>query len=123
VVLDTLGLLALVNAEPGADVVAAALVEAAISAVNLAEVVTKLIDVGVPPAAARSETASLVRVVDLDSESANATARLRAAARWAGLSLGDRDCLALGEILGQPVLTADRAWQVLSIGIEIRLIR
>jgi PIN domain nuclease of toxin-antitoxin system len=123
-VLDASALLALVNGEPGADVVAAALAEAAIGAVNLAEVVTKLIDVGVPPEEAWSETTNLVPVVvDFNPELANATARLRPATRSAGLSLGDRACLALGEVLRQPVLTADRAWQSLSIGVEIRLIR
>jgi PIN domain nuclease of toxin-antitoxin system len=123
-VLDASALLALVNAERGADVVAAALGEAAISAVNLAEVVTKLIDIGVPAPEAWSETASLVPVVvDFGPELANATARLRAATRRAGLSLGDRACLALAESLQQPALTTDRAWQGLSLGIEIRLIR
>ena len=123
-VLDASALLALINAEPGAEIVAAALGEAAIGAVNLAEVVTKLIDLGVPAADAWSETASLVPVVvDFGPELANATARLRAATRQAGLSLGDRACLALAKRLGQPVLTTDRAWGDLSIGVEIRLIR
>jgi ribonuclease VapC len=123
-VLDASALLALINAEPGADIVAAALDEAAISAVNLAEVVTKLIDIGVPALQAWSETASLVPVVvAFGLDLANAAARLRTATRRAGLSLGDRACLALAESLQQPVLTTDRAWQSLSIGVEIRLIR
>jgi PIN domain nuclease of toxin-antitoxin system len=68
--------LALVNAEPGAEVVAAALGEARIGAVDLAEVVTKLIDIGVPAAEAWSETASLVStIVDFGPELANASAR------------------------------------------------
>jgi ribonuclease VapC len=43
--------------------------------------------------------------------------------RQRGLSLGDRACLALAESLRQPVLTTDRAWRGLSVGVEIRLIR
>jgi ribonuclease VapC len=39
-VLDASAMLALVNSEPGAEIVAAALGEATIGAVNLAEVVT-----------------------------------------------------------------------------------
>jgi uncharacterized protein with PIN domain len=55
-VLDASALLALVNAEPGADIVASALGAAVISAVNLAEVVTRLIDIGVPAQEAGCET-------------------------------------------------------------------
>ncbi len=46
-VLDASALLALINAEPGGDVVAAALPEASISVINLTEVVTKMIDIGI----------------------------------------------------------------------------
>jgi ribonuclease VapC len=123
-VLDASALLALVNAEPGAEIVAAALGEATIGAVNLAEVVTKLIDIGVPASEAWSETANLVpTIVDFGPELANVTARLRTTTRRRGLSLGDRACLALAESLGQPVLTTDRAWHDLSIGVEVCLIR
>ena len=41
----------------------------------------------------------------------------------AGLSLGDRACLALGKRLNLPVLTADKVWTSLSLGITINLIR
>jgi len=43
--------------------------------------------------------------------------------RSSGLSFGGRACLALAEHRGVPVVTADRSWQSLNIGIEIRLIR
>ena len=44
--------------------------------------------------------------------------------RAAGLSLGDRACLALGRTLARKVLTADRAWKGLAIdGVEVELIR
>ena len=50
-------------------------------------------------------------------------AHIRAASRSAGLSLGDRACLALAGRLGLPALTADRQWRDLQVGVEIRLIR
>jgi ribonuclease VapC len=48
---------------------------------------------------------------------------LRQPTRRIGLSLGDRACLALGRRLGLPVLTADREWAAVSVGVEVRLIR
>jgi PIN domain nuclease of toxin-antitoxin system len=123
-VLDASALLALINAEPGWEVVASALGEAAISAVNLAEVVTKMIDVGIPEDDAWVEAADLVpAVIDFGPELAGATAKLRPATRSLGLSLGDRACLALAQALHVPALTADSAWRRLSIGVEIRFLR
>jgi ribonuclease VapC len=123
-ILDASALLALINSEPGADIVADALAGASISAINLCEVVTKMIAFGMPPEEAWSEAADLVPIViDFGPELARATAQLRTATRSAGPSLGDRACLALAEKLRLPALTADRSWETLSIGIEIRLIR
>lgn len=123
-VLDASALLALINAEPGAEMVAAALADATIGTVNLAEVVTKLIELGIREQDAWAEASDLVpRVVDFDLDLARRTARLRPPTRAFGLSLGDRACLALAEFLRLPVLTADRAWQKLSLPVDIRLIR
>lgn len=51
IVLDASALLALLNQEPGSDVVANLIAEAAISTVNLAEVVAKLSEAGLPQTA------------------------------------------------------------------------
>lgn len=40
-----------------------------------------------------------------------------------GLSLGDRACLSLAVLRGLPVLTADRVWARLTVGIEVHCIR
>jgi len=48
---------------------------------------------------------------------------LRPQTKGIGLSLGDRACLALGRHMRLPVLTADRAWAKLRVGVEIRVIR
>jgi PIN domain nuclease of toxin-antitoxin system len=124
-VLDASALLAYVLDEPGADLVETAMVEsAAVGTVNLAEVLTKLADVGVDPGAAMVRIGALpVDAVAFDEELAVETARLRPLTAAAGLSLGDRACLALGLRLGRPVLTADAAWRGLVPGVEVCVIR
>ena len=123
-VLDASALLALLNGEPGAEEVAAVLHEAAISTVNLSEVVAKLAEAGMPEPAIREAFQMLpLEVVPFDMEQAYEAGVLRPATRVAGLSLGDRSCLALAKRLGLPALTTDRTWEQLSVGAEVRAIR
>ena len=49
--------------------------------------------------------------------------RLRPLTRDAGLSLGDRACLAPARRLEAPALTADTDWQGLAHGVELRSVR
>ncbi|MHB8575791.1 MAG: type II toxin-antitoxin system VapC family toxin [Dehalococcoidia bacterium] len=123
--LDASALLAHFLDEPGKQAVAAALLAgAAISAVNLAEVLARLHQNGTHELALRQAVARLgLDVVPFDEDLAYRTAVLRPLTRHLGLSLGDRACLALAQKLGLPVLTADRAWADLSLGITIQLIR
>ena len=125
-VLDASALLALINAEPGAERVLRALLESecVLVSVNLTEVLTRLIDRGASAqeAADRIQTTGLT-VVAFDQTLAVAAAKLRTATRSKGLSLGDRACLALAQQLGSTALTADRAWSELDLGIEIEVIR
>jgi ribonuclease VapC len=50
-------------------------------------------------------------------------ARLRPITKRQGLSLADRECLALAERLGVPALTADRKWLEADVAAEVQLIR
>ena len=50
-------------------------------------------------------------------------AALRQATRHAGLSLGDRACLATAQSLGVRAVTADRNWANLPPEIQVQLIR
>ena len=63
------------------------------------------------------------QVIDWLLEEDNPPVRLRTLTRVQGLSLGDRSCLALGLRLGRPVLTADRGWLAVDVGVSVRLIR
>jgi PIN domain nuclease of toxin-antitoxin system len=58
-----------------------------------------------------------------DERAAWEAGALRAGTRKAGLSLGDRACLALARDLGVPALTADAAWAKVPSGVEVRLVR
>ncbi len=123
-VIDASALLALLQDEPGGDRVAEALPDAVISAVNIAEVVTKLCDKGFQPDQARDTLEMLsLNVVDFDLAQAVAVGALRRTTRAFGLSLGDRACLALAARSGASAMTTDRAWAQLEIGISVDVIR
>ena len=116
--------LALLLAEPGAQRVAELLPEAAISAVNLSEVVAKLAEHGMPEGAIRSAIEGLMLSVrDFDAAAAVAAGLLRPHTRALGLSLGDRACLALGHDLGRTAVTTDRRWSDTNVGVDVEVIR
>jgi ribonuclease VapC len=122
-VLDSSAVLALLLDEPGVERVKSTLPGALLSTVNLAEIVTKLCERGMPVDDARSVVEAIgVEFVDFSTEQACLTSGLRNATRTLGLSLGDRACLALAKMRGVPALTADTAWAGLP-GAEIVLIR
>ena len=124
VVLDASAVVALLSDEPGAERVEAALAGSVLSTVNWSEVAQAVLrDGGDPQADLVELRASGVRLEPLDDAVALEAARLHASTRTAGLSLGDRCCLALAAALGRPALTADRAWADLSVGADVEVLR
>lgn len=122
-VLDASAIFALLDQEPGWETVDA-VTRRVVSVVNVAEVGTVLVNRGYIVEQFVLVLASLqLETIDFDSRQAYETARLRAATKSAGLSLGDRACLALAGALRLPVLTADRAWRDIDVGVTIELIR
>lgn len=130
-VLDASAALALLNDEDGGEVVSNAIADgAAISVVNLAEVLSKVAERGSDPAEAAAElrkaegSKRALMIEPLTAADCVAVARLRPITKQRGLSLADRACLALAERLGIPALTTDEAWEdVPDLDIEVRLIR
>ena len=123
-VLDSSAVLAVVLNEPGASLVKTGARGTAISAVNLAEVVSKLCD----QLLSKEQIVSIVdglglEVAPFDESQAIIAGHLRVATRHLGLSLGDRACLALAISEKATVLSADRSWAGLDLGIEIKVIR
>jgi PIN domain nuclease of toxin-antitoxin system len=126
VVLDASAVLALMDGEPGDDAVAAVLPGARLSAVNLAEVVSKLAERGMPAEQAHADALALgVDVVAFDGDLALDAGALRPLTRAAGLSLGDRSCLALARRHQAAVLTTEARWEPVAkvVGVTIRNIR
>ncbi len=123
-VLDTSALLAYVNGEPGADDVAAVIGDAAISTVNYAEAVTKLVDKGMPVNLARTALGIAgLDIVDFDRRLAEQAGAMFVTTKPFGLSLGDRACLALAAREGVAAFTGDRVWSKLGSEFKVRLIR
>ena len=123
-VLDASALLALLNAEKGADLVQGFLPQSIISAVNLAEVVTRLSAVGMLEDQIRDALAYLgLEIIPFDEDQAFQSGLLYISTQPFGLSLGDRACLALAQTTGATAVTSDRAWKDLDIKVDIKLIR
>lgn len=125
-VLDASALVALLRGEPGGIRVKDALAESAMTTVNLAEVIGHFARKGASEAEIRGMLDPLPFArVPLDDELAYRAGLLLPVTRSAGLSLGDRACLALAQRLDVPALTADRAWQTIAApaGVRVELIR
>ncbi len=124
VVLDSSALLALLNDEPGADVVAGLLRNSAMSTVSVSEVTARLAEAGIREHDIRRAVGGFVLdIVPFDAEQAVQAGMLRRATMSAGLSLGDRACLVLAKRLGVPAATADQAWRRVDVGVQLTLIR
>ncbi len=123
-VLDSSAVLAVLNNEVGSQTVIAILDDALISAVNHAEVVSKLVEQGATLEQARVTLRAIdVAVAVFDRATAERAGELRSTTKRLGLSLGDRACIALAERERTPVLTGDRRWAEVACEAEIRLIR
>jgi PIN domain nuclease of toxin-antitoxin system len=124
VVLDASALLALLSRESGHEEIARVIPGAAISAVNLSEVVARMAESGMPEDTIREALGGLaLETHDFGQELVFQAGWLRPLTRSRGLSLGDRACLALGQRLDLPVLTTDQAWEDLDLDVQVRLVR
>ncbi len=123
-VLDTSVLLAITFSEPGSENVRPRISGGLMCSVNVTEVLTKYLDRGASEAdALLSFQEFLLNVHDYDAHLAVQAGLLRSSTRHLGLSLGDRACLALALREKATVLTADRTWTKLDVGVGIEVIR
>jgi ribonuclease VapC len=127
-VMDASAILALMQAEKGWEVVDDLIREqqCVASCVNIAEVGTRMIDKGLAPSQLERTLKELdIQPVDFDLEQSTLCAELRLSTKFAGLSLGDRACLALTKLMDGTAVTSDRAWLDITevTQIKVRMIR
>lgn len=123
-VLDSSAVLAVIFEEPGAENVYPILERASISAVNLSEVVTKLVErEGTDEDISADLNDLKLNVVSFESDQAVTAGLLRRTTRVRGLSFGDRACLALAAAEQATVVTTDRAWAELDLPVPVLLLR
>jgi ribonuclease VapC len=122
-VLDSSAVLAVLQQENGAEKAITFFPNAIISTINVAEVLSKLIEKGADIETA-IETFELlgIEALDFDFEQAAKAAELRPLTKHLGLSLGDRSCLALAILKNYVAVTADKEWQKLTF-CKVELIR
>lgn len=112
--------------EPGSDQVAQYLPGALVSSVNVAEVATRLHALDMPGETIETVIETLqLTILSFDYEQALATGALRFATKSAGLSLGDRSCLACAVSRQASACTADTAWSDVAkpAGVDVIQIR
>lgn len=124
-VLDASAILALLNAEPGTEMLTSEILsDSTCSTVNLAEVQSKLVSLGGAAEEAWDDALSPIREsAPFTEEHSEIAGNLVKQTRTLGLSLGDRACLALAIALGATVYTADKSWKKLKLDVKIQVIR
>jgi ribonuclease VapC len=123
-VLDASALLAFLRDEPGAEKVSSVITRSCISAVNLAETISKMVEYGKPLDEVSFQIERLrIPVIPFDTAQAKIVASLWKATRVVGASLGDRACLSLALQTSLPALTTEREWGKCGLNIEIVKIR
>jgi ribonuclease VapC len=122
--LDASALLAAIFNEPGADRVLELFDDSEIHAVNLAEVMGKMVAIGKPveEVITKIDDLSLDVIEGLGIEQAREIARLTPEARRLGLSLGDCVCLTIAKWMGMTAVTAERRWSELR-GYEVKVLQ
>lgn len=111
IIFDASALLVLLNQETGCEIVEKHLPHAIMSTVNIAEVITVLIDLGIPHKTAREMVIEIIKeIVPFELQHAFTSASMKKMTKPYGLSFGDRACLTLAKLKNLPVLTADKIW-------------
>jgi ribonuclease VapC len=116
VLFDASALLALIRKERGYEQLEPLLACSCISAVNLTEVVSVLVRVGIPEIEIKEIVNEIIpEVLAFDHQVGILAGSLIKNTKALGLTLGDRACIATGIIHNMLVYTADQVWKDLQI--------
>lgn len=122
-VVDASVVLAVCHQEQGSDQAREAIRRGLISTVNLSEVYEKAIKYGRLPIAEAIVHAAALEIIEFNELHALQAAKIAEEAKMKGISFADRACLALGLQENLPVVTGDRVWKSLDLGIKVELFR
>lgn len=124
---DASAILVWLKQEPGVERLENLLASAdghLVSAVNLAEVAGWFDERGMPTERIREMLRELdIDVVPFDFDDALTSGLLRTTTRPLGLSLGDRACIATARRRRAVVVTADREWLKVDLGVGVECLR
>jgi ribonuclease VapC len=124
VVVDSSAALAFLRQEPGGELAPPLLACGIMSAVNYAEVVQRFWRDGQDPEPYIDSLAKTgLTIVAAEMSVAHLAGDLERRTRRLGLSLADRFCLAEAFLRRLPVVTTDRPFSELNLGIEIKRLR
>ena len=92
--------------------------------INVSEAISVLIRDGMPIEVAKEVIESTIsETISTNFKEAVIAAEIRVKNKMFGISTGDSFCLAAAKLYGVPIVTADRVWQKLQLGVEIICIR
>lgn len=124
IIFDSSAVLALLKQEDGHEVASAYLEQAIISTVNVSEIISVLVRDGVYSNEVSNYLEStFLHIEDFNLNQAKIAGSLFDKTKKYGLSFGDRACLALAKEKKLSVLTADKVWKKVDVGVDIKLIR
>lgn len=125
-IIDASALIALFFNEPGATTVLEHIRNSTglVSIVNYCEVLTKLYETEFPVKEFDTVFDRMpLTLIDVNKEISRYAAALRPSTKHAGLSLGDRYCIACAYYYRGTALTADRVWNTVKVSVPIVCIR
>jgi PIN domain nuclease of toxin-antitoxin system len=125
IVFDSSALIMLFAKEKGFELIRQHMKNAIISSVNIAEVYKYCIEVQnlTEDDCRNLIKLSGIKIIEFCEEQALITAKIIKKTKQYGLSLGDRACIALAMLKKHPVLTCDKIWQKVDLGIEFLMAR
>ena len=121
VLLDTSAYLALINDEPGGEMVQFHMTDSCMSTVNITEVVAYLIRNGYNNKEKIQSIVNVMRPLVYDKDVAIVAGEIITHTKHLGLSLGDRACLASARLFRLPVYTADKKWSEVADVLNINI--